>query len=160
MPTDPKTHPCPVAHYALGAPCTLTADHHDAWHQTVHPDTGQLLRFRTDRGALHTQEWEPDHDPGAPDAGTWVTWHYVTPQVDPTPTVPDDLDQRADTFVSNHSPSGLTRIGQTGIEAECGCGAWYPNGRHSTHLGREVSLLARGYFDLALRRSGAAPQAS
>ncbi|MFE2639520.1 hypothetical protein ACFXKF_32960 [Streptomyces scopuliridis] len=144
--------PCPVRHYSLPAQCTQLAGHDETWHTTDHPDNGQTLRFRTVLGARHTQEWQPDDDPEAAGGGEWVTWHYVT-EADPTPVVPADLDRRAASLVAGHFPTGHVRSGQDGTESECGCDTWYPIGGESAHLGREVSLLARGYFDLALRYS-------
>lgn len=151
MPTAQHTRPCPVTHYSLTAQCTLSAGHPDIWHRAVHPDTGQTIRFHTVAGTQHTQEWSSDDDPGAPDEGEWVTWHYTTQDVAPTPVVPADLDQRVAVLVAGHHPTSRVRSGQTGVESECVCGAWYPIGRHDTHLGREMSLLVRGYFDLGLR---------
>ncbi|MFJ3699649.1 hypothetical protein ACIPW9_36955 [Streptomyces sp. NPDC090052] len=143
--------PCPVSHYSLPAQCTQPASHHGAWHRTAHPDTGQILRFRTLLGTRHTQEWQPADDPEAADGGGWVTWHYVT-EADPTPVVPADLDRRAASLVASHFPTSRVRPGQDGTESECGCGTWYPTGQESAHLGREVSLLARSYFDLGGRQ--------
>ncbi|MEV6421595.1 hypothetical protein [Streptomyces sp. NPDC051662] len=148
-----RNRPCPVSHYSLPAQCTQLAGHDETWHWTVHPGTGQILRFRSVLGTRHTQEWQSADDyPEAADAGEWVTWHYAT-EADPTPVVPADLDWRAASLVAGHFPTGRGRSGQDGVESECGCGTWYPIGGESAHLGREVSLLARGYFDLALRYS-------
>jgi hypothetical protein len=142
----------------VAAQCTQSESHDDLWHRTVHPDTGQVIRFRTVPGAQHTQEWEPDDDPEATDAGEWVTWHYTAREVGPTPIVPADLDQRVAALIATHFPTGGVRHGQAGIESECGCGTWYPISRDNAHLGREVSLLVRGYFDLALRHGGRCPR--
>ncbi|WP_329020777.1 hypothetical protein [Streptomyces sp. NBC_01601] len=151
MPTEQHTPPCPVTHYSLPAWCTLRAGHPDTCHQTVHPDTGQTIRFHAANGTQHTQEWVSDDDPEAPDAGEWVTWHYGAPDVAPTPVVPGDLDQRVAALVAGHHPTSRVRPGQAGVESECVCGTWYPMGRHDAHLGREMSLLVRGYFDLGIR---------
>lgn len=151
MPTEQHTPPCPVTHYSLPAQCMLLPGHDDSWHRTVHPDTGRTMRFHTALGVRHTQEWASDDDPAAPDAGEWVTWHYVAPETEPTPVVPPDLDQRVTSLVAGHHPTSRVRPGQDGVESECACGTWYPIGRHDAHLGREMSLLVRGYFDQGLR---------
>ena len=147
MPADPL---CTTAHDQLPAHCTLTAGHPDLWHQTLHPQTGARLRFRSTGAVRHTQEWEPDDDSGATQAGQWITWHY---SVGPTGTVVvSDLDRRAATLVSAHFPTSRTRPGpDSGLEEECACGSWYRAGRPDIHLGREVSLLARSFFDTGLR---------
>jgi hypothetical protein len=147
VPTDRL---CTVAHYLLAAQCGLTAGHGGTWHRTLHPDTGQQLRFRQVGAVQHSQEWEPTDDPDAsPDEGQWVTWHYAD---GPVSTVVSDLDQRAASLVSGHFPTSRTRPGPDGGrgEEECACGQWYRQGRADIHLGREVSLLARSFFDLAL----------
>ncbi|MCZ4124971.1 hypothetical protein [Streptomyces sp. H39-S7] len=152
MPTDQHTPLCSTSHYLLSAQCGLVAGHGDTWHRTAHPDTGALLRFRSAGAVRHTQEWEPDDDPGEPDAGQWITWHYgVAPE--PTPVIVSDLDERAAALVGSHFPTSRTRPGPDGgrDEEECACGAWYRAGRPDIHLGRHVSLLARSFFDLALR---------
>ncbi|WP_327359716.1 hypothetical protein [Streptomyces sp. NBC_01304] len=144
-PAADGTRICPVAHYSLATPCSLPADHPDTWHETFHPDTGRPLRYRTLLGTRHTQEWEFDDDPAAPDAGQWVTWHYVTAETGPTPLVPEDLDQRVAVLLASHFLTG-----QAGTDDECACGVRYPAGGYYAHLGREASLLVRGYFDLGL----------
>lgn len=150
---------CPSTHYSLASSCALPPGHREIWHETFHPETGQRLRYRRAFGIRHTQEWVPDDDPGAPDSGEWVTWHYVEPQAEPTPVIAADLDDRSRSLVSGHTALGQIRPGGTGIygiEELCSCGTWFNAGSllsHNTHLGREVSVLARGFFDSG-RREG------
>jgi len=149
VPADPL---CTTAHYQLPAPCTLPAGHPDPWHRTAHPDTGQQLRFRHVGAVQHSQEWEPSDDPDAsPDEGQWITWHYADGPV--STVVVSDLDQRAASLVSGHFPTSRTRPGPDGgrSEEECACGQWYRAGRSDIHLGRQVSLMARSFFDMGLR---------
>ncbi|MFD4535644.1 hypothetical protein ACFWNL_18390 [Kitasatospora sp. NPDC058397] len=148
---------CTTDHYSVPARCTLSAGHPGPWHRAFHPGDGRTLRWSTAGGVHHTQEWEPDDDPGgAADAGEWVTWDYVAPRSGPGSTVSaDDLDRRAASLVSSHFPTGRVRPGPAGVESECGCGTWY-TGHHNGHFGREVSLLARSFFDLGLREGAAA----
>jgi len=143
---------CPSTHYSLNVSCTLGPGHRDIWHQATLADTGTLIRYRRAFGARTTQEWVPANDPGEPDAGHWVTLHVVQPEADPTPTVPADLDRRAAAMLSQHFETGGHRPA-TG-ESECACGVWHPALVPSRHIGREVSLLARGYYDVG-RRDGA-----
>lgn len=150
---------CPSIHYTLPAHCTLPPGHRDNWHETRHPNTGARLRYRRAYGTLHTQEWEPSDDPAEPDAGEWTTRHHVLPQDAPTPTVPDDLDQRIKVMVDAHEP--LT-AGSSLYPVGCICGTWHnPTGPgvHERHVAREMSLLVRGYYDIgrtAGMREGAA----
>lgn len=147
MPADPL---CTTAHYRLPAPCTLPAGHSDPWHRAFHPITGTELRFRTAPGVDQTQEWESYEDPGDPQSGHWVTWHYA---VGPVSTViVTDLDDRAAALVASCFPTSRTRTGpEGGLEEECACGQWYRAGRSDIHLGRQVSLMARSFFDMGLR---------
>ncbi|MFB7428738.1 hypothetical protein ACFC0K_36250 [Streptomyces hydrogenans] len=158
MPADTPDLVCEAVHYTLPARCTLPSDQPHPWHHVTHPVTGQPLRFRTPPGVRHTQEWDSDNDPAVPESGQWVTWHCVTPQTAPTPLVPDDLDTRAATLASSHEPTHLRRTGPDGPENQCACGTWYPAGAHAAHLGREISLLARGYLDLGLLHAHELPR--
>lgn len=153
----PDQLPCDQQHFTLGACCTLPAAHTD-WHETNHPDSGARLRFRTLAGARHTQEWLPDDDRELPGEGRWVTWHYLA-DGEPTPLVVADLDRRAASYVSGHYPTGQTRAGAAGAESQCACGEWYPAGQETRHLGRQVSILARMYFDGGLEAAARAAKA-
>lgn len=144
---SPEPGPCGAGHYSLAAACAEPTGHDGAWHHTTHPDTGQRLRFQGGPGPRHTQEWLTDDDPDAPDAGMWVTWHYAAAS-EPTPLVPADLDERAAAHLSHHFPTGQVRNGPSGVESECACGTWYR--RENRHLGREVSIMMRMYFDNGL----------
>ncbi|MFC1405779.1 MULTISPECIES: hypothetical protein [Streptacidiphilus] len=153
MATEQPTPVCQRAHYTLAAQCTLLPGHDGTWHQALHPDDGRLLRFRVTADVQQTQEWEPNDDPGATNPGEWITLHYATAQTRFTTVVPDDLDQRGASLISGHFETGRTRETDTGTGTECACGTWYPAspyGAHSKHLGREISLLVRSYFDTGL----------
>lgn len=145
---------CPNAHYSLPTECTQPAGHPGTWHETTHPETAVRLRYRNTLGIRHTQEWVPDDDPGAPNAGLWVTWHYVEPEHEPTPVIVSDLDQRMRSLLSGHTALGQIRRGGTGIygiEELCACGTWFDSGSllsHNAHVGRELSIVARSFYDL------------
>ncbi|MEY9842844.1 hypothetical protein [Streptacidiphilus sp. EB103A] len=112
------------------------------------PDNCTRLRWRTAGGFQHTQEWVPDDDPEAPNAGEWITWRYVV-DPEPTPVGVDDLDRCAAALVAGHFPTNMLRTSpDDGVQEECACGQWYPSGRQNVHLGRVVSQLARSLFDL------------
>lgn len=148
MPAGPQ---CATAHYKMPVKCTLVADHPAEWHQALHPQTCARLRWRTSGGVRHTQEWESDDDAETPEAGEWITWHYVV-EPEPTPVIVDDLDQRMAALVSGHFPTGRSRTSpDDGPQDQCACGQWYRAARPDLHLGRQLSLLARSFFDLALR---------
>lgn len=154
--TNPLAH-CPSTHYLLPAHCTLSPGHRDIWHETTNTETSIRIRYRHVGGIRHTQEWVPDDDPGAPDSGQWVTWHYVEPEHEPTPVIVSDLDERMRSFLSGHTALGQIRHGGTGlygIEELCSCGTWFDSGSllsHNTHVGREVSILVRSFYDLGHR---------
>ncbi|MGW8768361.1 hypothetical protein ACWGN5_38450 [Streptomyces sp. NPDC055815] len=148
---------CPDTHYLLPLRCTQQAGHLGEWHQATCPDSGRILRFAVGAGVRHTQEWEPDGDLDDPEAGQWITWHFTASDSDPTPVVPADLDARVAHVVTGHYPTDQVRTGTSGTEAQCGCGDWYPTLGHAAHVGRELSLLVRSYFDLGLRHHPAHP---
>jgi len=145
---------CPSVHYAHGTDCTLRPGHPDIWHQTHHPDTGVLLRYRQALGTRHTQEWVPDLDSDESGAtGEWTTLHHVQAEHAPTPTVPADLDRRIQGFISGHTNCGTDPA--TGWD-RCACGMKVLPGQHGKHLARELSLLVRGYYDMGLAAGQAA----
>lgn len=139
---SPQVHCCPSRHYSLGVPCTLGPGHRDNWHQATHPDTGVLIRFRQALGARVTQELVDTEDGSK---GTWTTMHAVHPYADPTPTVPDNLDRLTTTLLGSHHSCGIDP--KTRYE-RCACGTLTVLGGHRAHVGREASLLARGYYDV------------
>jgi len=148
VPTRPL---CTTVHYKVPAKCTLVADHPADWHQALHPRTCARLRWRVTGGFRHTLEWEAEDDSGAPEAGEWITWHYVV-EPDPTPVVVDDLDERIAALVSGNFPTGTSRTSpDDGPQDQRACGQWYRSRRPDIHLGRQLSLVARSFFDLALR---------
>lgn len=49
------------------------------------------------------------------------------------------------------------RLGIGGQEDDCACGIGYPAGTHPPHLGRQVSLLVREYFDDGLGQDTIVP---
>jgi hypothetical protein len=143
---------CPEYHYALSEQCVLTSGHPGPWHHMTRTDTDTEvgLRFRADQGVQRTQEWVPDV-PGELEEGQWITWHHAV-EPEPGTVVVSDLDQRAAALVADHFPTGASRTSPgDGVQDECACGSWYRTGRADLRLGREVSLLARSFFDLGFR---------
>ncbi|WP_331727297.1 hypothetical protein OG871_39980 (plasmid) [Kitasatospora sp. NBC_00374] len=144
---------CGTVHYRWAAACTLPVGHDGPWHRGRHPETAVEIRYQALPHAWHTQEWVPDDDLDAePGSGQWTTLHYGKPGVrGPSSTVPEDLDRRVMWVVGGHIFTSLTRSGVRGPEEECSCGAWYPAGQHSQHVGQWVGRLVRGYFDMGLK---------
>lgn len=137
---------CPSRHYASNQECRLPKGHREIWHQTTHPTRGTLLRFRQALGTRWTQEWVPGDDTPAAD-GAWVTLHYVSSENQRcgTPTVAEDLDQRIAAALSAHVEPA-TWLRDANGASQCSCGAHYLDS-HRQHVAREVSLIARVFFD-------------
>ncbi|MET9396057.1 hypothetical protein [Kitasatospora sp. NPDC002965] len=140
---------CGSGHYEWTADCTLAVEHDGPWRQSRHPDTAVLIRFRGTPEVEHTQEWnswEPEDD-----RGEWVTLHYRVTDRTSAVGVPADLDQRVLGVAVGHVFTSRTRPGAGGQEEECSCGQWYPACRHYEHVGRQVGLLVRSYFDIGMK---------
>ncbi|MEV7123795.1 hypothetical protein [Kitasatospora griseola] len=148
---------CGSGHYQWTADCTLAVGHDGPWHQGRHPDTGVLIHFRATPEVEHTQEWSswaPEDD-----RGEWVTLHYRVSDRSSAVGVPADLDQRVLGVADCHVVTSRTRPGVGGQEEECSCGQWYPARRHYEHVGRQVSLLVRSYFDIGMKAGATAATA-